>query len=253
MVFSRVEVAQDIYPLIVRKLFLAGKTLNFFASRFSLFFAQAIIANTDGGIFLTHGDTRFANNQDLVGTVFVDKTSTVLINVQTEGYNNTGVVNQLESRCNGIFMEDESESCFPLQSADDLCDGFCCEFGNNECYAQKSNNKTDDVAPGKGGAATEFEQSGGSRTQPDDQAVISGPELSSSSSSGVNVLSVVIIVVIVVVSSVAVIAIGAVVYLLNKRKGGDPERAAEASEPDTTVTHSEQFQEEPTISLNDFA
>ena len=56
------------------------------------------------------------------------------------------------------------------------------------------------------------------------------------------------VVVVVVVSSVALIAIGAVVYLLNKRFSGDPERAAEASEPDTAVTHSEQFQEELRIS-----
>ena len=112
MVFRRVVVAQDVYLLILRKLLLAGKPLNFFALRLYIFNAQVIISNMNVTIFLTHDDTRLTCNQNLVGNVFVDNNSIVYTNERTEDCNNTRLVNHLRIICNVIFMQDDSELCF---------------------------------------------------------------------------------------------------------------------------------------------
>ena len=104
MVFRRVVVAYDVYPLIVSKLLLAGKPLNFFALRLYIFNVKVIIANMNGTIFLTHDDTRLTRNQNLVGNVFVDNNSIVYTKERTEDCNNTILMNHLRIICYVIFM-----------------------------------------------------------------------------------------------------------------------------------------------------
>mmetsp|Transcript_50988 Transcript_50988/g.153285 ORF Transcript_50988/g.153285 Transcript_50988/m.153285 type:complete len:358 (-) Transcript_50988:319-1392(-) len=78
-----------------------------------------------------YGGTRFVNNEDQIGPVFMDWSSRLdRFDDDTEGEGNVAL-----SECQGIFIEDEgrtgNESC--LSDDDAVCKGTCCEFGDTRC------------------------------------------------------------------------------------------------------------------------
>ena len=87
-----------------------------------------IIANVMNAKLAMYGATHFADNDDIIGPVFLDSTSTLLFHEKTTGENNIGDNNVVQ--CEGIFLEMPGLDCL---NAPETCDGSCCPLGDKSC------------------------------------------------------------------------------------------------------------------------
>lgn len=74
-----------------------------------------------GGKLLVDPQTTFINNTNYFSTLFIDYKSSLTLNIDTTGYNNTGSI------CNDVFREDYGSSCLGGGSGN-ACGGSCTEF-----------------------------------------------------------------------------------------------------------------------------
>jgi len=90
--------------------------------------AAVIIANVMSAKLAMYGATHFVDNDDMIGPVFLDSTSTLLFHEKTTGENNIGENNVV--RCEGIFLEQPGFDCL---NELETCDGSCCQWGDTSC------------------------------------------------------------------------------------------------------------------------
>lgn len=105
-----------------------GGFLDITKCRFESNKASVVIANVLSARLAMYGATTFRNNDDIIGPVFVDSTSTILFHEKTMGENNIGIANVVQ--CEGIFMEAPGADC--LNNSEE-CYGSCCEWGDSSC------------------------------------------------------------------------------------------------------------------------
>ena len=105
--------------------------------------AVVIIANVLSARLAMYGATTFRNNDDMIGPVFLDSTSTLLFHEKTMGENNIGENNVVQ--CEGIFMEAPGADC--LNNAEE-CYGSCCEWGDASCDLVQEDPMAPSPSPG---------------------------------------------------------------------------------------------------------
>ena len=105
-----------------------GGFLDITKCRFENNKAAVVIANVLSARLAIYGATTFRNNDDIIGPVFVDSTSTILFHEKTLGENNIGMSNVVQ--CEGIFMEAPGADCL---NKPEECYGSCCEWGDSSC------------------------------------------------------------------------------------------------------------------------
>lgn len=120
-----------------------GGFLDLTKCRFENNKAAVIIANVLSARLAMYGATTFRNNDDMIGPVFLDSTSTLLFHEKTTGENNIGSNNVVQ--CEGIFMESPGADC--LNNPEE-CYGSCCEWGDASCDLVEEDPTAPSPSPG---------------------------------------------------------------------------------------------------------
>uniref|UniRef100_A0A7S1ZVD3 Uncharacterized protein n=1 Tax=Trieres chinensis TaxID=1514140 RepID=A0A7S1ZVD3_TRICV len=92
--------------------------------------AVVIVINTDNAILGLHDGNHFSQNQDIYGPIFFDSSSSLYLNEDTSGQNNTLSEStvKMSDECDSIFFE-RSGDCLKMYQ----CVGECCPFGDSSC------------------------------------------------------------------------------------------------------------------------
>ena len=120
-----------------------GGFLDLTKCRFENNKAAVIIANVLSARLAMYGATTFRNNDDVIGPVFLDSTSTLLFHEKTMGENNIGSNNVVQ--CEGIFMEFPGADC--LNNPEE-CYGSCCKWGDAKCDLVEEDPTAPSPSPG---------------------------------------------------------------------------------------------------------